>query len=238
MFIPDFTKEKKMKKLFLLTAAILIAGMAFAQEADLRDKRIENFSLETNVGLPIHWTNGIHDDSTTTFEDKFVTANTAIGIAATYNFTQMIGITMDLDFSIGAKLAGYSSPTSDYINLSGGNLFVGSVIYLYNSGALRIPFAAGAHMYYFSDDLWIPELGTAGAWANRYELQFGPEVSLGVQYHFNNGIYMFSRTSATLDFFRWHLTTGSDGTDYYSALHTDFSASWSVKPSFGIGIKF
>jgi len=231
-----------MKKLCFLTAAILVASMAFAQKALAQEGlRTEKFSLEVNVGFPIHWTNGLHDDPMNEgnmIEDKSVTANTAIGLAANFNFNRKFGVTLDADFSFGAKLAGYASPTSDYISLSGVNVFLGPVLYLYNSNALRIPLAFGVHMYYFGDNLWIPSLGTEGAWLSRQDFQFGPGVSLGVQYHFDSGIYMFSRTNVTVDFLRAHSMKGSNGSELTKESHGDVSPNWSVKPSLGIGVKF
>jgi hypothetical protein len=236
-------KEKTMKKLCFLAAAILFSSMAFAQgpAGPAWEQGIEKFSIEVNVGMPFHWTNGIHDDQATAgnrIEDKSVTANTAIGFAMNYNFNGMIGLTLDMDFSLGAKLDGFASPTSDYLSLAGANAFLGPVIYLYNSNSLRIPFAFGVHMYYFADDLWIPDLGSSGAWVNRQEFQLGPQVSLGIQYHFSRGIYMFGRTSASVDILRVHSMTGSDGSAVSENTHTDSSLNWSVKPCIGIGIKF
>ena len=244
-----------MKKLCFVAAAILAASVAFAQgnvaqqgkpiageqEVVKPERGIEKFDVEINVGFPIHWTNGLHDDPANAgnmIEDKFVTANTAIGFGMNYNFNRTVGLALDMDFSFGAKLSGFATPTSDYIGLSGANIFLGPVMYLHNSNGLRIPLAFGFHMYYFGDDLWIPDLGTAGAWINRQELQFGLGISLGVQYHFDNGIYMFSRTNVAFDFIRVHSMKDSDGTALTKKSHTDLSANWSVKPCLGIGIKF
>jgi len=231
-----------MKKLCILAAAILVAGMAFAQTTKAQGELgTERISLEVNVGFPVHWTNGMHDDpmyEDNMIEDKMVTANTAIGLAATFNFNRRFGVTLDSDFSFGGKLAGYASPTSDYISLSGINLFLGPVLYLYNNGAFRVPLTLGFHMYYFGDNLWIPNLGTEGAWMGRNDFQFGPGLSIGVQYHFNTGIYMFSRTNATIDFIRAHSMKWSDGTELTKENHSDISPNWSIKPSLGIGVKF
>jgi len=230
-----------MKKLCFFAVAFLAAGVVFAQENVKTDLGIERFDMEVNVGFPIHWTNGVHDDAANSgnmFEDKSVTANTAIGLATTFNFTRTFGLTLDMDFSLGAKLSGFASPTSDYISLAGFNGFLGPVFYLYNSRSLRIPFALGVHMYYFADDLWIPDLGTSGAWIKRQDFQVGPEFSLGIQYHFDNGVYIFSRTNVALDIFRRHTYSGSDGSAFDDSSHTEFALNWRVKPTIGIGIKF
>jgi len=229
-----------MKKLCFLLAVFLLATAVFAQE-ERKELGIERFNLEVNVGFPVHWTNGVHDDAVNQgnkFEDKFVTANTAIGVATTFNFTRVIGLTLDTDFSLGAKLSGFASPTSDYISLAGANVFLGPVFYLYNANSLRIPLAVGVHMYYFADDLWIPNLGNSGAWINRQDFQIGPGFSLGIQYHFDNGVYIFSRTNVMLDIYRMHTLYGSDGTALDDQYHSDYSLNWSVKPCIGIGIKF
>jgi len=231
-----------MKKLYFLIAVFLVASAVFAQENYRDELGIERFNMEVNVGFPVHWTNGVHNDTVNDgnkYEDKFATADTAIGLAGTYNINRNIGITLDMDFFFGAKLTGFSSPTSNYISLSGLNVFVGPVFYLYNNGALRIPFTAGLHFYYFGDDLWIPELdGSGGSWTNRHEFQFGPEVSLGIQYHFDNNVYIFSRTNAGIDFLRVHSMNLSDGSEYSKKFHRDLSLNWDVKPSIGIGMKF
>jgi len=230
-----------MKKLCLLAAVFLVAGAAFAQENVKTDLGIEKFSMEVNVGFPIHWTNGVHEDAANSdnkFEDKSVTANTSIGLATTFNFSRSVGLILDMDFSIGAKLAGFASPTSDYISLAGANFFAGPVFYLYNSNSLRIPLAFGVHMYYFADDLWIPGLGSDGAWLKRQEFQIGPGLSLGVQYHFDNSVYIFSKTNVAVDIFRVHSQEGSDGSAYRGNYHKDVSVNWSVKPCIGIGVKF
>jgi len=227
-----------MRKLCFLLAVFLVAGAAFAQENEKKELGFERINLEVNIGFPVHWTNGVHDDSGNVIEDKSVTVNTAIGIATTFNFTRTFGLILDTDFFVGAKLAGYASPTSDYISLSGANMFIGPVFYLYNSGALRIPFGVGVHLNYFADDLWVPQLGAAGAWLNRQEFQVGTGVSIGIQYHFDSGVYIFSRTNVAIDFLRMHSWSGSDGTDYNGTLHTDLAPDWIVKPTLGIGIKF
>jgi len=221
-----------MKKLcFFLIAVFLVAGAAFAQEDEKKDSGIEKIDLEVNVGFPVHWTNGVHDE----YEDKYVTANTAIGVAVTFNSSKTFGFILDMDFSVGAKLAGNATSRSETINLSGANLFVGPLFYLYNAGALRVPIGVGLHFNYFSDDIWVPYLdGDNGVWRNQQEFQLGVGLSIGLQYHFEGGIYIFSRTYIAIDFLRLHAVTGSVDSD----LCIDAGANWLVKPSLGIGIKF
>jgi len=174
----------------------------------------------------------------------------------TYNFTKNIGIHMDTDFFYGAKIAGFSNPTSDYISMLGTNILLGPVFYLYHGDFLRIPLAVGAHFYYYSDDFWMPNLvgydpenpsgqSTDGFWMNRRDFQFGPGISLGVQFHFNENIYIFSRTNVSVDLLRWrqinYIADDGTGTDTYkdkSKTKTDFAVSWGIKPVLGIGIKF
>ena len=239
-----------MKKLFVLPLIMfLIAGVCFAESQS--DLGIENFDLEISAGFPIHWTNAKHGQNFFWFnpgflmEDKSVTANTAIGFSMNFNFTKDVGLNVDTDFFYGAKLAGFSNPSSDYISLFGANALIGPVFYLYNSDLLRIPLTVGAHMYYFSDDLWMPTSlqNTDGLWANRKDLQLGPGITLGVQFHFNDNIYIFSRTNVVLDFFRWHSidSVADDGTGTLSEQYkseTEFVLGWGVKPIIGLGIKF
>jgi len=218
-----------MKKLLILLAVAVIAtSLAFAQDGmdgqrstesnagrtsssgiNSGGTSIERFNAEINIGFPIHWTNGHHDfiDDTNKTEDKTVTASTSIGIGLTFNFTNKVGLILEGDFFYGAELTGISDPTSDYISLTGGNLFVGPLFYLFNNNVFRIPLGAGFHMYGFSDSLWVPFLEN-GAWISRNDLQFGIGASIGFQFHFETGVYLFSRTNVTLDFIRIHSISG------------------------------
>jgi len=243
-----------MKKFFVLPLIMfLIAGVCFAEtkEQAYEPPVIEKFDLEIYGGFPIHWTNAKHDQGFFWFnpnynmEDKSVTADTAIGVSMTFNFTKNVGLNIDTDFFYGAKLAGFSNPSSDYISMFGANVLIGPTFYLYNNDLLRIPLTVGAHMYYFSDDFWMPTSlqSTDGLWANRKDFQLGPGFSLGVQFHFNDNIYIFSRTNVVLDFFRWHSIdyVADDGsgtiTEQYKS-ETEFVLGWGVKPVIGLGIKF
>jgi len=246
-----------MKKLFVLFAVlILAAGLCFAQEEEAPElPKPERLDLEVTVGFPVHWTNAEHDDGFYPFHDhleldKTVTANTAIGAALLFNFGRKIGFTLDWDFFYSARIAGFSNPNSDYNSMFGTNVLLGPVIYLYNSSFLRIPLAIGAHLYYYSDELWMPYLdmasaaapGPNGAWIKRKELQFGPGLYLGVQFHFNKSIYIFSRVNVAIDIFRWHqvkwiIDDNGTPTDETKS-HTEFAVSWGIKPTLGLGIKF
>jgi len=254
-----------MKKLIVLPMVlILAAGLCFAQTNGSESERpaIEKFDLEINAGFPIHWTNTKHDQGFYwfnpgyTMEDKSVTANTAIGFSMNFNINRVIGLNLDTDFFYGAKIAGFSNPTSDYISMFGANLFTGPVFYLYNNNFLRIPLAIGIHLYYFSDDLWMPNLAgydpqnptsqnNDGYWVNRRDFQLGPGITLGIQFHFNDSIYIFSRANIVMDFFRWHQIdyiaddgTGTGTNTAQSKSEHEFVISWGIKPVIGIGIKF
>jgi len=244
-----------MKKLIVLPVIlILAAGLCFAQAVEEAETTelppIEKFDLEVHVGFPVHWTNALHDDSFYTFnvnskaEDKTVTANTAIGFSTLFNFGRKVGFGLEADFFYSARLAGYATPSADSISMFGANVFLGPVFYLYNGIFLRIPLMVGAHMYYFGDDLWVPAFdagnSAGGLWMNRKDLQIGPGISLGVQFHFTKSIYVFSRTNVALDVFRWHKVTYIEYGTYEEQTKSDmeFTISWSVKPVLGIGIKF
>jgi hypothetical protein len=246
--------------LVLLTVVVFVTSLSFAQENDGQEfsnqpssgtttgetgsdetpRKIEPYNAEINIGFPVHWTNGFHDPA----EDKTVTANSSVGIGITFNFTEKVGLIMEGDISYGAELYGASTiPTSDYISLLGANLFVGPLFYLFNNDVFRVPLAIGVHVYYFSDDLWIPAIdGSQGSWVSRNDTQFGVGFSLGFQLHFNSGIYLFSRTSVLFDFIRIHSTSGYDGVtaapyDVEACLDI-FPLSWFIKPAAGIGIRF
>jgi hypothetical protein len=254
-----------MKKLFVLPMILfLAAGLCFAEvkEPASEIREIERVDLEIYAGFPVHWTNAQHDQSFYwfnpgyTMEDKSVTANTAIGLSMTYNFNKCVGISMDTDFFYGGRIAGFSNPSSDYISMFGTNILTGPVFYLHNDSFLRIPLTVGAHFYYYSDDLWMPNLvgydpqnpssqSTAGFWANRKDFQLGPGVSLGVQFHFNEDIYIFSRVNVNVDLLRWrqlgYIADDGTGNGTYTdqtKTETKFAVSWGVKPVLGIGVKF
>jgi hypothetical protein len=230
-----------MKKLLILFGVlILVSGIGFALE------ETGNFEVELNFGFPVHWSNGLHDNSFYTKNpvyqpDKTVTANTSIGLGFVYNLNRRIGFTLDTDFFFGARLSGYANPTSDYNSIFGGNAFFGILVNLYNSNVLKIPLGIGAHFIYFADEIWLPEsdvLGSDGDWISRHDFQLGPALNLGIQYHFNRNLYIFSRTTAALDIFRLHLIKGAVGSEYVYENHKDAALNWMVKPSLGLGIKF
>jgi len=249
-----------MKKLFVLPMILfLAAGVCFAQNSEAVGEStpevpaIERFDMEISIGFPVHWTNAEHGQDFYRFnpgynmEDKSVTANTAIGISMNFNFNKKVGFNLDADLFYGAKIAGFSNPSSDYISMFGANILMGPVFYLYNGDFLRIPLTVGGHLYYFSDDIWMPTSlqNTDGLWANRRDLQIGPGISLGVQFHFSENIYIFSRTNIVVDLFRWHQInyiaddgTGTGTNTNYSKSETEFVIGWGVKPVLGLGIKF
>ena len=240
-----------MKKLALLLLALLfITGFCFAQEeaeeTDYEESQ-DFFCIEITMGVPVHWTNSpkSHDYFNQYEIDKTVTVDTAIGLALVFNFTKSFGITLDTDFFFGSDVMGESSTTSASTSLSGFNMFLGPVFYLYNGAYLRIPLGIGAHLYYWSSEVWVPDSGvvagvmTPGAWYSTSDLQIGPSISLGIQFHFDRNIYILSRTSIALDMFRWHSVIMNDsvlGKQEHS--DSEFALSWYVKPTIGAGIKF
>jgi hypothetical protein len=267
-----------MKKLIVLQVVLMmVASLGFAQveesfgaqASELNDDettqvsnlpKIERFDLEIHLGNPIHWTSAVHDQEFYWFypdynmEDYSLTSNTAFGISTIFNFGRKAGFSLDADFFYGAKIAGFANPSSDYISMFGANVLLGPIFYLYSNAWLRIPLTVGGHMYYFVDDLWMPNLAgsqpgtpppvnTDGFWMNRSEFQVGPGVSLGVQFHFSKNLYIFSRTDVAVDIFRWHQIKyiADDGTGALTDVtksETEFVVSWEVKPVLGIGIKF
>jgi len=236
-----------MKKLALLAALILLAGLCFAQDAEdetTAQVKRDFFNIEITVGVPIHWTNSPspHTKFVGDFgKDKIVTANTALGAALLFNFSEKIGLTLDTDFFFGTELGGQSPTSSNANSLFGFNGFLGPVFYLYNGSYLRVPLAVGAHLYYWSSDQWAPGLNTDGGWIQNKDLQIGPGVSLGIQFHFDRNIYILSRTNVALTLFRSHHTqvVYDTAAGYeFDEKETERTTSWHVKPSLGVGIKF
>jgi len=266
-----------MKKLIIFSAVlVLVTGLSFAQaeespaeetaQAQVHEQSlpaIERFDLEISAGFPIHWNSATHDQSfywfnpTYDMEDKTITANTAFGIAMIFNFTKKVGLNLDADVFFSAKTSVFANPSSNNMSMFGANILMGPVFYLHNSSLLRIPLTIGGHLYYFSDDLWMPNLvgydpdhpapvpSTNGFWMNRRDLQVGPGISLGLQFHFTPSIYIFSRTNFVVDIYGWHeikyIADDGTGTGTYTAetrSETSFITSWGVKPVLGLGIKF
>ena len=238
-----------MKKFLLLAVLVLLTGFAFAQESDeeiiANPVKPEFFDMEITIGVPIHWTSSPspHDFANQTdIEDKFVTANTALGVALLFNFTRTFGLTLDSDFFFGSDVGGQSPTSSNANSLFGFNLFLGPVFYLYSGNILRIPLAIGAHLYYWSGDFWTPlsTSAAAGEWFKYTDLQIGPSIYLGLQLHFNESIYITSRTTVALDMFRWHKSVYNDATNttVETYKHSEFAFGWHVKPAFGVGIKY
>ena len=260
-----------MKKLFLLMALLLVAGLCFAQyseEENVLEEKKEKFDIELNIGIPVHWTNsptphehwksvfvdptqmatiGVYDFD----EDKTVTASTSIGVSLLFNFGKKMGFTLDYDVFFGSDVMGHS-PTDSYSHtLLGMNALFGPVIYLYNGSFLRIPLALGLHAYYWASDTWLPPLyaiGTVaeGLWLKTRDFQLGPGLYLGIQFHFSNSLYIFSRTNVAFDFWRWHqiIATYNDAAigaginAMAKESWTEVMGAWSVKPAIGVGIKF
>ena len=239
-----------MKKLILFMAFIMLASFSFAQDEQAAPApKPELFDMEVTIGVPMHWTGspaphkwgnlwGANDIDI----DKTATASTSIGLAMNLNFTRTFGITLDTDFFIGTDLYGQSLTNSMANSLTGFNMFIGPVFFLYNGEFLRIPLAIGAHLYYWSSEFWAEDLsggGAGGTWINYSDLQIGPSVSLGIQFHFNESIYLVSRTTVAVDLLRWHEINFDDGTDITTEKHTaEFTVGWHVKPTIGLGIKF
>jgi hypothetical protein len=226
-----------MKKILIVLAVLLLAaGVCFAQDAnDSSDDGKKEFDLEISVGVPIHWSNRDLADSAAAA--KRVTADTAIGAALLFNFSQKFGLTLDTDFFFGGDIGAKAVATngSSYAELFGANVLLGPVIYLYNGNFLRIPLAFGVHLYYFSEELFNTSLDN---WSKTRDLQLGPGGYIGVQFHFNNNIYIFSRTTVAVDLFRWQQTKGANGGIEYSTSNLGLSFGWEVKPALGLGIKF
>ena len=245
-----------MKKLVLLCALVLVAGVCFAQNGDeeVSAPRPSFFNLEISVGVPIHWTNSVdkHAVFGDAYKDRTVTANTAFGAALLFNFGRRMGLTLDGDFFFGTDVMGASNTSSYSNSLFGSNLLLGPVFYLYNSTFLRVPFAIGGYFSYWSSSNWYPfgfnftvpttPTNEEGQWVFIRDIQIGPAVYIGMQFHFNNNIYMFSRTNVALTLYSWHkVYADGDNTANINAINHNKAEAvigWTVKPTLGIGVKF
>ncbi|MCL2214462.1 MAG: hypothetical protein FWC06_04545 [Treponema sp.] len=227
---------------FLLVMFALAAGITFAQD-------IEFFDVEIGVGFPIHWTNGQFNKAVYEEYDKPVTASTSIGLTFNFNFSQKMGAVVDLDVFYGAKVIGISSTDANFLSMFGFNVYLGPQFYLYNKGQLRIPLFIGPHVYFFSDESWNgaglsggSEASGSGYVLKTQDWQIGLALGLGVQFHFDSNIYIFSRTNVAFDFVRILRQTGYDYDGITEEGQTrqtmGLSLNWLVKPSLGVGIKF
>ena len=236
-----------MKKLVLILAVlILAAGICFAQEDDYEEtvsnekQKIDRINLEVSIGVPVHWTtskvtHNFYDDPPDM--DRTVTSSTSIGLALNFNFSSKFGFLIDFDVFVGSDVMGHTGTNSFSSSLFGINALAGPVIYLYNSSFLRVPLALGLHVYYWSSDHWDFLLDNEN-WINTKDFQMGPGLYLGIQFHFNDRVYMFSRTNVAVDLFRSHKVRAFDGTDELNKSHSGFEVGWMVKPTLGVGVKF
>ena len=253
-----------MKKLLVLLAALLlVAGVAFAQEEELVAERFnEFFAIELGMGFPFHWTNDWHTEWWYGVENsigpqkgeiKVLTSNVAFDIGMVFNFSRFFGLAINFDVFYGGKNQNFIGDTAGYeywrhiaYNSSFGlNAFIGPRIYLYNDRVLRIPFGFGAHLYYFVEDLSIingvsvSDSEPIEGFLNITDVQLGPALTLSIQFHFNQSIYIFSGFTFSVDMFRWHheVGTGFDGAttaDYFDPRRFH----WGLKPQIGVGLKF
>jgi hypothetical protein len=226
-----------MKKLFSLAIVLVFAaGFCFAQE-ESEGKTKHEFDLEITAGLPIHWTNFDYDNGVD-LPSKLVVADTAFGVAGTFNFNKRFGLTLEADLSFAGAINGWAGNGSDYNSIFTANALLGPVIYIYNGNYLRIPLAFGIHAFYYSDSLWVPALSATNNWIKRTDLELGVGTYIGIQFHFNENLYIVSKTNVNFDLYRIAKTKGGDATTDYSDSDTGFAFSWGVKPTLGLGIKF
>jgi len=226
-----------MKKLLVILTMLTLAVSLFAQEegeqAAPSGKPKKEFDLEITAGVPIHWTNTEHSP----WEEKNVVGSVSLGLALVFNFNQKIGLTIDSDFSFVQSLYGDPSITSSYYSQVAANILIGPVVYLYNGSFLRIPLAFGVHGFYYNNDHWDKAVG-ATDYYNYTDYQFGPGIYIGIQFHFNNNIYILTRTNVNYDIARYYTSKVGIGGVASSDSEFKLIGAWSVKPVIGLGIKF
>lgn len=241
-----------MKKLLIVLVMLSLAFVVFAQEAEQEEleddyyvvdqeepqtteeaRPKKEFDLELTAGIPFHWTDAEHDPN----EDKVVTSALSLGVGLIFNFSQKVGLTLDTDISFARSLSGASVTSSEFYSLVTANVLLGPVIYLYNGSFLRVPLAFGIHYYFYSSDHWHDAVA-GGQWWKYTDHQFGPGAYLGIQFHFNKNIYLLSRTNINFDIGRYHVTQGGSGGSSSSDSEFEIIGALSVKPAFGLGIKF
>ena len=245
----SYKEVRMMKKLVLSTALILIAGLCFAQDDEIvetvQKKAGTTVGLEVTLGFPIHQVHSPspHDafgsDTSSTNEDVTTTTATAIGMALLVDFGKRVGLALDMDFSVGSEnftSSGIdsSSNLSSSQSLFGANVLFGPVIFLHKSNSLTVPLAIGVSAYYRSFNQWTPLFEGNGTWVKTSDIQVGPGFYLGVNYHFNEIIYIFTRVNVAIDIYRLHKEIKKAS----SSDHNEVSFGWGVKPTLGAGITF
>ncbi|MDR2144469.1 MAG: hypothetical protein LBP29_08880 [Treponema sp.] len=239
-----------MRKISVLLVMLALALTVSAQEAEdenyAADQDVpqttesprqpgKEFDLEVTAGIPVHWTDAVHKP----VEDKAVTSALALGVGLTFNFNRKAGLTLDTDISFARSLQGASVTSSEFYSLVTANALLGPVIYLYNGSFLRIPLAFGIHYYFYSNDHWHDTVAVpSGRWWKYTDHQFGPGAYLGIQFHFNKSLYILSRTSVNFDIARYYIREGGAGAASAKNSDFEFIGALSVKPTFGLGIKF
>lgn len=172
--------------------------------------------LEATVNLPVH--------ETDTGPSRTVINGLAAGLALTIKFPRYMGITFEGDVAFNKVLSGEPDPGSLSSIIMSANGFLGPILYAYDGENLKVPFAAGAHYFYSSHSYW--DGANITSWEEIASHQIGFGVYLGVQYHFNERLYLLSRVTISYDIVR------------YDADGISFVRSLGVKPAIGIGVKF
>ena len=235
-----------MKKLLLVMALLLVVGFCFAQDEEAPAKpKTEFFNLELSIGVPVHWTtspapHNFFLPAPALDMDRTVTTSTSVGFSMNMNFGRRIGFVVDFDVFVGTDVMGHT-PTDSYSNsLFGMNVLAGPVFYLYNGSFLRIPLVLGLHLYYWSANHWdFFNAAADDSWMKINDFQLGPGLYLGIQFHFNRSLYMFSRTNVAVDLYRNHKVLAvENGATVLDKKHVALEWGWEVKPTIGVGVKF
>jgi hypothetical protein len=230
-----------MKKLLVILTMLTLAVSLFAQEegeaAPATGRTKKEFDLEITGGVPVHWTASRHGG----LEDKTVTATVSVGLGLVFNGKkQKAGFTIDADLALGQSLYGDPVQSSGFTGLASANVLLGPVFYIYNGSFLRIPLAFGLHYYYYNNDVWVRNGlgGTLNEFWNLSDHQGGLGTYIGVQFHFNENLYIVARTNINIDFVRYHIEKEYAGAATNAHTGFELALAWSVKPTIGLGIKF
>jgi hypothetical protein len=219
-----------MKKLVLLVALLLVAFSVFAVDV----------SVEGALNLPTVFQH-VYSDDPLDMQSKTVMQATAAGSALVFDFTSVFGLGIWADLfqsqvvfadDVGYPVTGPAGQ-GDYHSLTGANMLIGPVFYVYRQGGLRIPVSFGFHMFMGATDFFNTSIAYTKGLTSWFQLGLGLNAAL--QYRFDNRTYIFSRLQLSWDFWGASDTrTGGTVTKHSAVLLNTFS----IDPSFGVGITF
>jgi hypothetical protein len=145
--------------------------------------------------------------------------NDFIALGCYDNFIFPLELSSTLD---GTKV---TTKRDDYDSLFGVDMLLGPVFTLYSAGKVKIPLAAGLHLFLLTAS--TGSVSTIG-------FEFGLGTSISAEYHFGDRVYGFGRVQGTWDFYATNTVRTAWGR---AASNSGRLRSLGVNPNIGVGFK-